>query len=329
MRIAFLGGFGHHYLRGALSDSAVGDVEKPVAFARASALDDRAVQLAAGLADVRFYEDATTMLDEYRPDVLSVGAEYGRNGDFVAMALERDIRVVSDKPIAATWAQLERIRALTTGTSRIVLTEFDFRSRGEFRAAREVVCAGRVGTPILASAQKSYRFARRPSWYADRELYAGTMMWIASHGIDVMRFALESPIVAVTGRHGNVARPEFGSMEDHCAALLQFESGATGIVHADYSRPDRSPQHGDDRLRIAGRDGIVEVRGGRCVLLGADGQERDVTASVAARPVYVELLAALRGESIDLYSTCASLETAAILLHTRDAADRQTWIRCV
>src|SRR5439155_24379327 len=183
-------------------------------------------------------------------------------------------------------------------------------SFAEFRATREVVRAGHIGTPVLGVAQKSYRFARRPSWYADRTLYAGTMMWIASHGIDVLRFALESPVVAVTARHGNVARPEFGSMEDHCAALLQFESGATGVVHADYSRPDQSKQHGDDRLRIAGRDGIVEVRGGRCVLLGRDGQERDVTDSLTARPVHVELIAALRGARHDPYSTCGSLETA-------------------
>src|SRR5207237_4103345 len=102
---------------------------------------------------------------------------------------------------------------------------------------------GQIGTPILAVAQKSYRFARRPGWYADRGLYAGTMLWIASHGIDVMRFALEDPVVAVTGRQGNVARPEFGSMEDHCVALWQFQSGATGVVHADYSRPDSATQH--------------------------------------------------------------------------------------
>ena len=75
MRIAFVGGFGHHYLRGALSDPVAGDIEKPVAFARASEQDDHAAELARGLGDVRFYDDADRMLDEFRPDVLSVGAE--------------------------------------------------------------------------------------------------------------------------------------------------------------------------------------------------------------------------------------------------------------
>jgi hypothetical protein len=44
--------------------------------------------------------------------------------------------------------------------------------------------------------------------------------------------------------------------------------------------------------------------------------------------VYVELLAASRGENDEPYSTAASLDTAAVLLHARDAADQQRWIRC-
>ena len=327
MRIGFIGGFGHHYLRGALADASA-EIETPVAFTPASERDDRAAELAGKIDNCRWFDDPIKMLDEHRPDVVSVGAEYGRNGEFVAIALERKIRVVSDKPIAATRRQLERIRELITGNSGSVLTEFDLRSRAAFRAAREIVRAGDIATPVLASAQKSYRFAWRPSWYTDRSLYGGTMLWIASHGIDILRFALARPILRVTGRQGNVSRPEMGSMEDHCVALLEFDGGVTGVVHADFSRPDKAQQHGDDRLRIAGREGIVEVRDNRCRLLGRDGWERDVTDSVSAMPMHAELLAALRGESDEVFSTAASLETAAVLLDARDAADSQTWIRC-
>jgi len=81
-------------------------------------------------------------------------------------------------------------------------------------------------------------------------------------------------------------------------------------------------------LRIAGRDGIVEIRDRRCRLLGPDGQERDVTDLAPTRPMHVELLDALSGENPDLYSTNESLQTARVILHARDAADRQTWLAC-
>ena len=325
MRLAFIGGFGHHYLRGALADQAA-QIERPVAVAPSGPEDDRAADLAHRLGDARFYRDARELFDDFKPQIVSVGATFGRNGDFAADALERDVLVVSDKPVAATWQQFERLRKATAADkNRVLLTEFDFRSRPEFRAAREVVRTGRIGTPVLATAQKSYRFGNRPKWYADRALYAGTMLWIASHAIDAIRFSTGKKFVAVTGRQGNVAEPQFGTMEDHCAALFELEGGGTGIAHADYFRPDKTKTHGDDRLRVAGSSGVVEVRDAKCVLLGEDGVAQDVTNLITPQPIYAELLAAARGEADELYGTAASMEIAAALLHARDAADKQDW----
>lgn len=325
MRLAFIGGFGHHYLRGALNDPAA-QIERPVAVAPSGPEDNRAEELAHRLGDVRFYPDPRKLFDEFKPQLVSVGATFGRNGDFAADALERDLPVVSDKPIASTWQQFERLEKLTRERKdRILLTEFDFRSRAEFRAAREIIRTGQIGTPVLATAQKSYRFGKRPAWYADRTLYAGTMLWVASHAIDAIWFSTGKPLIAVTGRQGNVTKADFGTMEDYCTALFELEGGGAGIAHADYFRPDKTKTHGDDRLRVAGSEGVVEVRDRKCVLLDKEGVEQDVTDLVATQPIHVELLAAARGESQDLYSTAASMEIAAALLHARDAADNQEW----
>ena len=142
-----------------------------------------------------------------------------------------------------------------------MLTEFDFRCRKEFRAAREIVRSGQIGEPVLITAQKSYRFGKRPVWYSDRTQYGGLMLWVASHAIDAIRFTTELRFRRVIGRSGNLSQPAFGSMEDHCTATFEMENGATGIVHADFLRPATAPTHGDDRLRIAGSKGVVEVRG--------------------------------------------------------------------
>ena len=329
MRLAFIGGFGHHYLRGALNDAAGAGVtfDKPVAFAPSGPEDDRAEDMAHRFGDVRFYKTAAELFDQFKPEIVNVGATFGRNGDFAADALERDIPVVSDKPVAATWEQFDRLKKiLAANPKRVLLTEFDFRSRPEFRAAREVVRTGRIGTPVLATAQKSYRFTRRPKWYGDRALYSGTMLWIASHAIDAIWFSTGRKLLAVTGRQKNVTRPDYTTMEDYTTALFELEGGGAGIAHADFYRPDKSKTHGDDRLRVAGSEGIVEVRDGKCMLLDKDGAETEVTKLVPTKPIYAELLgAALKGENRDLYSTDNSMEIAAVLLHARDAADKQEW----
>lgn len=320
MRLAFIGGCGHHYLRGAIQDTDV-YASSPVPVAGDGYDNAMAKSFAGKIANARWFDDPYEMLDSARPDVVSIGAVYAKNAEFAAAALERDIAVVSDKPIAASWEDLRRIRDLTEGTNRVLLTEFPFRAQPEFRAMRNAVSEGAIGSVVLASAQKSYKFGVRPIWYADRALYGGTLLWVASHGIDAMQFVTGQQMECVFGRQGNLSQPNYGTMEDYTVSGFALAGGGAGIVHADYLRASHADGHGDDRLRLAGSQGTVEVRNGRCFLNTHDAAEKDITRQGGTPVVYKELLAALNGEMADYYSTAASLETAALLLSARDAGD--------
>ncbi len=327
MRLAFIGGNGHHYLKGALDDE---DIRiEAVAMAGDGHDPEPARKKAEGMResrdDLAFYNDPEDMFEQFRPDIVNVGAVYAFNGDWVARCLERDIPVVSDKPIAGTWAQYRRLVELTRGNDRRIVTEFDFRSRACFRAAQAAVASGDIGQPVLATAQKSYPFATRPAWYADRSLYTGTMLWVASHGIDAIAFVTGLDFTRAVGRQNNLTRPDYGTMEDHTVALFELEGGATGIVHADYLRPPKAPTWGDDRLRLVGSAGQIEVRDDRCWILTHDREQTDVTDTVRPEPIHRELLAALRGDSAALYGTSQSLHLAAVMLAARDAADTGRW----
>ncbi len=322
MRLAFIGGNGHHYLRHLLNEEGW-----EIAVAGDGHDNANARGLTQKIGAQRWFDTPTALFDEFQPEIVSIGAVYGHNGAIATLALERDIAVVSDKPVAATWEQLERLRELTQGNARVLLTEFPFRAQAEFRAARAAIAEGKIGEVVLATAQKSYRFgASRPEWYGKRADYAGTMLWVASHGIDAIRFCAGLELGRVVGAGGNLSKPQYREMEDHCVALFELENGGSAVVHADFLRPTSAPTHGDDRLRVAGSAGVVEVRDGRCLLISGDEGETDITASIAARPVHKELLRAVRGETTEFYSTAESLKMAEVLLRARDAADRREWV---
>lgn len=320
MRLAFVGGHGHHYLRALLKRP---DLELQIAVASDGFDAPAARQLwkklaASGQNAPLWFDSPQQLFDEFAPDAVNIGAVYAHNGTLAAQALERNVAVVCDKPIAANWAQLERLRELTKDAARVLLTEFPFRCQREFRAARQAVQGGQIGEVILASAQKSYRFgASRPSWYARREDYPGTLFWIASHGVDAIHFCSGVPFAGALSVGGNLSRPEYGAMEDHVVALFGLENGGHAVVHADFLRPASAPSHGDDRLRIAGSLGVVEVQNGRCLLIGEAG-EIDITDLVEVRPIEDELWAAIRGED-SVYSTAESLAIAEVLLRADDA----------
>ena len=54
-------------------------------------------------------------------------------------------------------------------------------------------------------------------------------------------------------------------------ALCHFtmEDDVFASASIDYLRPDTAPSHGDDRIRVAGTEGVVEVRNGDVHLMSA------------------------------------------------------------
>ncbi len=329
MRLGFIGGNGHHYLKNALNDAEI-DLEAVAVCGEDNG--DTNWQKNADQFEktwgksVERFDSPDDMLNNFKPTFASVGAIYADNGDMVMKCLEHKVPVVSDKPIATTWEQYDQLCEVAVGGDVPIVTEFDFRSRACFRAARDAVAKGIIGQPVLATAQKSYRYGSRPDWYADRSRYGGTVLWIASHGIDAVRFVTGKRFIKATGQRGNLSHPEMGTFEDHTVSMFELEDEVKAVVHADFLRPAKAPTHGDDRLRLVGTKGQVEVRDDKCMLMTNDADPRDITDDVQVQPIHREMFAALRGESTDLYGTAWSLELAAVLLTARDGADGEEWV---
>jgi len=332
IRIAFIGGNGHHYLRGVLGTTPGTNFEIAVASdghdADAAKRWWEAQRATPAGAGAQWYDDGKAMLDTFRPQLASVGAVYGFNGDWNVELLGRNIPTASDKPVAATWEQLDNLKALVAeDSSRVLLTEFDFRCRPEFRAARDAVAQGLIGDVALATAQKSYRWGKRAAWYADRRQYGGTLMWVASHGIDGIEFVTGRRIEKVSGTGGNVTKPEMGTMEDHVAIVGTLQGGGTMVAHADFLRPMATATHGDDRLRVIGSKGLIEIANGRAVLTTHTEPAIDINDRAKnVRPIGQEFFAAMTAEASAIYSTAESLRTAELLLRVRDATDGRIWL---
>jgi predicted dehydrogenase len=316
MKIAFIGGSGHHYL------SRMSSVSQHELASAPDGYDDAASSaFASKLPGAKTFSSVKDLLDVFKPDVVSIGAVYAHQSEFACMCLERDIPAVCDKPVAANWTQLDRLHQLIDGTGRKLITEFDFRAKKEFRSARDAVKSGLLGEIALITGQKSYRWGTRPTWYSTRDHYPSTLMWIGCHAIDAISFVAGRRMKSVTARQRNVTRPEYGSAEDHATATYALDNGGTAVIHADYLRPAKAPTHGDDRLRVAGSKGVLEVRSEKCMLITADEEEKDITDRMQGQEPGIAMLEAAMGKSDEFFSTRASLEMAEILLHSRDAAD--------
>ena len=124
---------------------------------------------------------------------------------------------------------------------------------------------GAVGEVQMLTAQKSYKYGTRPAWYSERTLYGGTIPWVGIHAIDwIYHFSRKKFLSASAESIGK-------SPETAVLCRFSMEDGVIASINLDYHRPASAPTHGDDRIRVVGTAGVLEVMGGRIHLMNAEG----------------------------------------------------------
>jgi len=214
---------------------------------------------------IPYYGDYVKMLDECRPDMAIVSPVFGVTGRVIIECAKRGTDVFAEKPVASSIAELERVREAVEKSGIRFCAMHYLRYSPAFYHAAKMVHSGEIGEVRMLTAQKSYKYGTRPLWYADRELYVGTVPWVGIHAIDwIYHFSQK--------QFKSVSTKTFGKAPE-MAALCQFEmeDGVIASVNIDYYRPKGAPTHGDDRVRCVGSEGVIEVMNGRISLINAEG----------------------------------------------------------
>jgi len=270
----------------------------------------------------KVYEDYRRMLDEAKPDIVCVFMRYHRNAEVATAAAQHGCHVVAEKPIATEPEDLERLREAVQRSNVRLTTLLAMRYEPHFYAARKAVEKGMIGEPILAFGQKSYKFGTRPDWYKERRTYGGTILWVAIHAIDFVRFVTGLEYTSVTAAHVNKAHPDYPDCEDAGALLFKLSNGGQAVITFDYLRPQGAHTHGDDRLRVAGSEGVLEVRAAEdiCQVITRDRPILDLPRG-EEKNIFVDFVDDLLGRAQHLIGPEEPFRITEVALKARLAAD--------
>ncbi len=263
---------------------------------------------------IPYFTDAIEMLDTVKPDLAVVSPVFGLTADAIVACAERGIDVFSEKPVATTLTDLARVEdAVKKNGIRFSAMHY-LRYTPAFYHAARMVREGAVGEVRMLTAQKSYKFGTRPAWYRDRALYGGTIPWVGIHAIDWIYHFSGKKFLSVS------AESIGDSPEMAVLCRFSMEDGVIAAMNLDYHRPAAAPSHDDDRIRVVGTDGVLEVMGGRIHLMT---ETEDSTLTPAEAP---ELLCEFidGGESINA-DEIFYLTRVALL--TRRSADTNKKVR--
>jgi predicted dehydrogenase len=235
---------------------------------------------------------------------------------------------VSEKPLALDRAGLLRIRA-GVERERLRLTMLlSMRFLGHYRALRQVVASGAIGEVAQISGQKSYKLGERQDWMRHRDTFGGTIPYIAIHMVDLMRFTSSREMVEAVSLQSRVGHPEMGDMENTTATIFRLDNGGTAALHMDYLRPETAPTHGDDRLRLAGTEGVVEFQESSGVTL-MTGKEKPhaITDLPPGGSLFLDFLDSVYNGKPAGLSMPDIWRVNEIVLAARESAERHTMVK--
>lgn len=275
---------------------------------------------------IPFYDDYRTMLDREKPDLAVVAPFFFLQARVAAECMERGIHVFLEKPMAVNQDELDRLRQVHAQSGTRLCPMLPYRYHPEFHAAHAAVAEGLVGEPLLISAQKSYKLGDRHPMYTRRFTYGGTIPWVAIHAIDWVLWFSKGKVTEVTASHTTSGNRSHGELESSGACLYRLANSGVASVTCDYFRPAGAPTHGDDRLRVAGERGVVEVAGGEAVLTAGSSPPRKLPRE-EPRSIFEEFVRHIEEGAPMRITAEEAFDVTELALKSREAADHRTSIR--
>ena len=267
------------------------------------------------------YADYHEMIERERPDIVCVNPFYHLHSEVTLAALRNGAHVFSEKPLALDMESLDGIVAAQRQTGLQIGMMLSFRSDPCFRAARRLVKSGAIGEPLAGYCQKSYKLGKRPPTYDRRETFGGIIPWVGIHAIDWFRWVSGVDYAAVTAYHRNCNAPQHPGMEDVAGCLFELANGGSAVMSFDYLRPQSANTHGDDRLRLVGTEGCLDVAENGSTITNAGGT-REIEPDIPEQPLFADFVLAVTQSGRECaVSTREAIDVTRIALLARDAAD--------
>lgn len=279
--------------------------------------------------DPRQYDDLENMLDKEKPDILVVDGRFAERYIPEKLALTKGIHVYADKPIAITKEELFDLYRTVRKTGKILWAMDTVRYDAWYYTAKLLVDEGAIGRVRMVNCQKSYRLGKRLSFYGDRKYYGGTIPWVTIHSIDMIRMITGREMLSVYSQQSRVENGGYGDMEVITTSCFEMEEDILATVNTDYYRPENTHSHDDDRMRVVGTQGILEVirRDGDHEVRLINDRFNGVVQQKQPPFIFEDFVNAIKGQSQGLLDIDESFRNAYAAICAQQSADEHRIIQ--
>lgn len=161
------------------------------------------------LADVTFYPDADTMLDEAQPDGVLIGTRCNLHTPYAVKVLQRNLPLFLEKPVSIDFGQLHTLGDAVAASESIGVVSFPLRLSPLTRTAREIVESGAIGPLSHVEAWNNVPnygvVSYYHEWMRDDSITGGLWLQKATHDLDYLTYLIgQTPAQIVAMETKNV-----------------------------------------------------------------------------------------------------------------------------
>ena len=220
------------------------------------------------------------------PDALYVATPNHVHAESTIAALEADVPVLCEKPMAAALVDAERMAAAAECTGTLLGTAFDQRHHPAHAAMADAIAGGAIGRPVAVRIVYACWLdplwvppggaPGEPNWRADpRAAGGGAVIDLALHGLDLVQRLTGEPVERL---HVTLQRRTHDYPVDDGGVLSGRTGGGVLLTqHVAYNCPDALPRR---RLEVLGEAGLLvaentmgQSAGGTVTLMREGGSE--------------------------------------------------------
>ena len=194
---------------------------------------DRIVAAKELAPDVASFSDAVTMLDSGTLDLVVISTPPNSHYAWAKEALQRNIHVVLEKPMALRAEECDELMALAAQKDLLLVVYQNRRFDADFVTMSRIIREGLIGDVFQYDCFVGGYSQPCTYWHSNAEVSGGAIFDWGSHFIDQILTVIPDPVAHVSGQnHKRVWM--HATNADHAQVTITFDSGVqASFVNSD------------------------------------------------------------------------------------------------
>jgi len=199
------------------------------------------------------YDSVTDAVTDESIDIVSIATPETHHLEPTQRALNAEVNVLLEKPIANDEETARRIGSLAESADTELMIGYLCRFDPRYHAVRKSIKHGEMGEVLGIQAAR----IASATVYDQVADWTSPLYYLSVHDLDIMRWYLDQEVVQV---YAEASDGLYGSRTPAVVhATLRFSDGTIGLLETSWARPDSYPATLTEEIRVTGTEGYNRI----------------------------------------------------------------------